>query len=160
MKDKKKNIDKYFIKDFLFGGCLGVTITVVSYLFASFLNDGFTASLKEGIIAFFAIFIWMGLCIGITFSIIRKKSTKPLNIEKKIEFLKKQSIIITILIIIVFIIFLVCYFKNFKAGALIMLLMIFALLLWMIGCNCGRKMLIIRLKNKVNIKEEIEENNK
>ena len=119
---------------FLIGGCVGITLMIVSYIVANVLTGNISKDIIDLIKIFFWIYLWGGVCFTIVSLWMKKLEHRDLKSTERQNILKRQMKVISG-IIILFTIFLIAYIiKKFTLGIIIALGFITVFALWGYGC--------------------------
>lgn len=122
------------IKNFLFGGCLGVTLMEISYFIVSFLVGKLNDNTIKLIKIFSIIFFFGGIIYILAIISIQSLKYKDMQSREKQKVLSSQIRLTSIAIIILSFVMLVYSIKSNSLGVILSLSFILVFVLWGYGC--------------------------
>lgn len=122
------------IKLFLIGGCVGITLMIVSYIVANILTGNIAKDVIDLIKIFFWVFVWGGICFTIASKSIKKIEQRDLKSIERQKILKKQMKAISVIIIWFVILLIIHIIKKNTLRTIIALGFITVFALWGYGC--------------------------
>ena len=122
------------IKNFLFGGCLGVTLMEISYFLVGFLVGTLNDNIIRLIKIFFIIFFFGGIIYILAVISIHSLKYKDMQSREKQRVLTRQIRLTSIMIIILSFAMLFYSIKSNSMGVILSLGFIIVFVLWGYGC--------------------------
>ena len=124
----------YIIKNFLFGGCLGVTLMEISYFLVGFLVGTLNENIIRLIKIFSIIFFFGGIIYILAVISIQSLKYKDMQSREKQKVLNRQIRLTSIMIIILSFAMLFYSIKSNSMGVILSLSFIIVFVLWGYGC--------------------------
>lgn len=122
------------IKNFLFGGCLGVTLMEISYFLVGFLVGTLNENIIRLIKIFSIIFFFGGIIYILAVISIQSLKYKDMQSREKQKVLTRQIRLTSIMIIILSFAMLFYSIKSNSMGVILALSFILVFVLWGYGC--------------------------
>ena len=122
------------IKNFLIGGCLGVTLMEISYFLVGFLVGTLNENIIRLIKIFSIIFFFGGIIYILAVISIQSLKYKDMQSREKQKVLSKQIRLTSIVIIIFSFVLLFYSIKSNSLGVILSLSFILVFTLWGYGC--------------------------
>lgn len=122
------------IKNFLFGGCLGVTLMEISYFLVGFLVGTLNENIIRLIKIFSIIFFFGGIIYILAVISIQSLKYKDMQSREKQKVLTRQIRLTSIMIIILSFAMLFYSIKSNSMGVILSLSFIIVFVLWGYGC--------------------------
>ena len=122
------------IKNFLFGGCLGVTLMEISYFLVGFLVGTLNENIIRLIKIFSIIFFFGGIIYILAVISIQSLKYKDMQSREKQKVLNRQIRLTSIMIIILSFAMLFYSIKSNSMGVILSLSFIIVFVLWGYGC--------------------------
>ena len=122
------------IKNFLFGGCLGVTLMEISYFLVGFLVGTLNENIIRLIKIFSIIFFFGGIIYILAVISIQSLKYKDMQSREKQKVLTRQIRLTSIMIIILSFAMLFYSIKSNSIGVILALSFILVFVLWGYGC--------------------------
>ena len=122
------------IKNFLLGGCLGVTLMEISYFLVGFLVGTLNENIIRLIKIFSIIFFFGGIIYILAVISIQSLKYKDMQSKQKQEVLNRQIRLTSIAIIILSFVLLFYSIKSNSLGVILSLSFILVFTLWSYGC--------------------------
>ena len=124
----------YIIKNFLFGGCLGVTLMEISYFLVGFLVGTLNENIIRLIKIFSIIFFFGGIIYILAVISIQSLKYKDMQSREKQKVLNRQIRLTSIMIIVLSFAMLFYSIKSNSMGVILSLSFIIVFVLWGYGC--------------------------
>ena len=122
------------IKNFLIGGCLGVTLMEISYFLVGFLVGTLNENIIRLIKIFSIIFFFGGIIYILAVISIQSLKSKDMQSREKQKVLSKQIRLTSIAIIMLSFVLLFYSIKSNSLGVILSLSFILVFTLWGYGC--------------------------